>query len=261
MIKAAFFDIDGTLISFKTHQIPASTIDAIHQLQQQGVKIFLATGRHPIWVQDLGFGFDGFVALNGGLCTTCSGEVFYKKALPVEDFKSMLKYQREKESFPCACVLDNSIWANYVNDTAIALYNHVGVKLPDIQPIENFADQPVYQLIAFFNAEQEKEIMANMPGCVATRWHPDFADVVPKGIDKGVGMDHILAHYHLQLEDTIAFGDGGNDVAMLRHAGIGVAMGNATDEVKSVADYVTSSVDEDGIAKALISLGIIEEKK
>ena len=251
MIKAAFFDIDGTLISFKTHQIPASTIDAIHQLQQQGVKIFLATGRHPIWVQDLGFDFDGFVALNGGLCTTRSGEVLYKKALPAEDFKSMLKYQREKESFPCACVLDNSIWANYVNDTAIALYNHVGVKLPDIQPIENFADQPVYQLIAFFNAEQEKEIMANMPGCVATRWHPDFADVVPKGIDKALSLAALAEKTGVRREEIMAVGDGFNDLTMVRYAGLGVAMGNAQPIVKENAAFITLSNGEDGVAYAV----------
>ena len=81
MIKAAFFDIDGTLVSFNTHRVPESAIQAIENLRRQGVKIFLATGRHPIWVKNIGFEFDGFVALNGGYCTTRAGEVIYKQAL------------------------------------------------------------------------------------------------------------------------------------------------------------------------------------
>lgn len=251
MIKAAFFDIDGTLVSFNTHRVPESAIQAIENLRRQGVKIFLATGRHPIWVKNIGFVFDGFVALNGGYCTTRTGEVIYKQALSADDFKAMLKYQQEVEPFSCACVLDNQICINYVNDIAQGVYNLVGIEAPEVSDINQFADIPVYQLIAFFNSEQEKDIMKVMPHSVAARWHPDFADVVPLGINKAVGIQHVLSRYGISQEETIAFGDGGNDIAMLRYAGIGVAMGNAADEVKAEADYVTSSVDEDGIAKAL----------
>ena len=251
MIKAAFFDIDGTLVSFKTHHVPESAIRAVENLRRQGVKVFLATGRHPIWVKNLGFEFDGFVALNGGYCTTRTGEVIYKQALSADDFKAMLKYQHEVEPFACACVLDSQIYVNYINDIAQGVYNLVGIAAPEIRDIDQFADLPVYQLIAFFNSEQEKNIMKVMPHSVAARWHPDFADVVPLGINKAVGSQHVLSRYDISQDEIIAFGDGGNDIAMLQFAGIGVAMGNAADEVKASADYVTSSVDEDGIAKAL----------
>ena len=65
-------------------------------------------------------------------------------------------------------------------------------------------------------------------------------------------MDEIIRHFGIRLEDTLAFGDGGNDIPMLRHAGIGIAMGNARDEVKAAARYVTDTVDEDGIAKGIM---------
>lgn len=67
----------------------------------------------------------------------------------------------------------------------------------------------------------------------------------------------MIAHFGLKLEETMSFGDGGNDISMLRHAAIGVAMGNAKDDVKQMADYITASVDEDGIAKALKHFGVI----
>ena len=83
------------------------------------------------------------------------------------------------------------------------------------------------------------------------RWHPAFVDVTAKGNTKQKGIDEIIRHFGIRLEDTIAFGDGGNDISMLRHAGIGIAMGNAADHVKAAADYVTDTVDNDGIAKAI----------
>ena len=89
------------------------------------------------------------------------------------------------------------------------------------------------------------------------RWHPAFVDVTAKGNTKQNGIDQIIRHFGIKLEETMAFGDGGNDISMLRHAGIGVAMGNAKEEVKQAADYVTASIDDDGIAKALKHFGII----
>ena len=71
------------------------------------------------------------------------------------------------------------------------------------------------------------------------------------------GIDEIIRHFGIRLEETMAFGDGGNDVSMLRHAAIGVAMGNAVDEVKEHANYITTSVDEDGIANALKHFSVI----
>ena len=82
------------------------------------------------------------------------------------------------------------------------------------------------------------------------RWHPAFTDLIPADGGKAVGMQVMLEHFGWTKDNAIAFGDGGNDVDMLRFAGIGVAMGNATDEPKAAADYVTDSVDDAGIANA-----------
>ena len=108
-----------------------------------------------------------------------------------------------------------------------------------------------------FSEQQEARIMQALPECEATRWNPLFTDVVPVGGNKSIGMEKILAYFGISREETMAFGDGGNDVLMLKHVGIGVAMGNAEDEVKLAADYVTDSVDEGGIEKALRHFGVI----
>ena len=130
-----------------------------------------------------------------------------------------------------------------------------------LQPFAEALKTEVFQLIAFFRAEQEKQVMAQLPGCEATRWNPLFTDIVPRGGSKQVGMEKLLAHFGIRREECMAFGDGGNDIPMLRYAGIGVAMGNAREEVKAAADYVTSSVDEDGIAMALRHFGLLDGNK
>ena len=95
-----------------------------------------------------------------------------------------------------------------------------------------------------------------LKNCDAHRWHPDFADIISKGNSKSTGIDAMLAHYGIKLDESMAFGDGGNDISMLKHAGIGVAMGNASEEVKKSADFVTASVDEDGVALMLKRMGL-----
>ena len=110
----------------------------------------------------------------------------------------------------------------------------------------------------FIDIEEEQLLLPSIPNCEMGRWHPAFVDVTAKGNTKQRGIDEIIRHFGIRLEETMAFGDGGNDISMLRHAGIGVAMGNAKDDVKAAAGYVTTSVDDNGIANALKQYGIIE---
>ena len=103
----------------------------------------------------------------------------------------------------------------------------------------------------FFPEAYEREIMARIPECTSGRWHPAFTDITAKGADKGEGIIALAEHLGLDPNATIAFGDGGNDLSMIKAAGIGVAMGNALESLKQEADYTTTSVDDDGIMNAL----------
>ena len=93
--------------------------------------------------------------------------------------------------------------------------------------------------------------------CESSRWHPAFTDVNTKGGGKHIGIDKIIEYYGIDLSETMAFGDGGNDITMIEHASIGVAMGNANEGVKEVADYITDDVDSDGVYKALKHFNIL----
>jgi Cof subfamily protein (haloacid dehalogenase superfamily) len=93
--------------------------------------------------------------------------------------------------------------------------------------------------------------MSLIPSCTSGRWHPAFTDITAKGADKGEGILTMANYLDLDPQYTISFGDGGNDASMIKAAGIGVAMGNALESLKQVADYTTTSVDEDGVLNAL----------
>ena len=111
--------------------------------------------------------------------------------------------------------------------------------------------------MTFLDKEHEHLLLDRAPHLKTTRWHPHFLDVIPPTGGKDRGLDAILDHFGIPLEESMAFGDGENDLSMLVHAGIGVAMGTASDMVKAQADYAAPSVDEDGVARALEHFGLL----
>ena len=276
---ALFFDIDGTLVSFKTHQIPPSTILALTQAKANGHKVFIATGRPPLIITNLGaieHLIDGYVTIHGALC--CVGdEVIRCKDirkdeawLVVRDAQEMgygLIVVGERD----VAVLDPNGEVDRIFRGEIAVEN-----LDQVRPLDEVMEQRILQLTPFFDSDYERALMARIPHCTSGRWHPAFTDITARGADKGEGILAMAAHLGLDPKRTMAFGDGGNDTAMIRRAGIGVAMGqgcdlakedesslsssereqartkfNALDSLKQEATYVTTSVDEDGVLNAL----------
>ena len=115
MIKAAFFDIDGTLVSFDTHKVPESTVSALKTLREKGIKTFVATGRHLAAINNLGdLEFDGYITLNGGICLEGKDKIIYKHSILQEDIKNFIRYQ-EKDPFPVMVFTEKEMFLNYVN--------------------------------------------------------------------------------------------------------------------------------------------------
>lgn len=257
MIKAIFFDIDGTLVSFKTHKVPESALRAINNIRKKGIKVFIATGRHIMSIPDFGeLQFDGFITINGGLCLKADKTPVYKHPIAKSNVEAMIELQKTNP-FSCLVMDDSGLYINFTNqdvEVAQELKLFPGLK---IRPFSESLKVDIYQMVSFISVEKEQNIMSLVPECDSLRWHPLFTDIVPKGSNKANGIDKIISYLGIELDETMAFGDGGNDIAMLKHAGIGVVMGNADDKVKEIADYVTDSVDEDGILKALQHFNLI----
>ena len=118
-------------------------------------------------------------------------------------------------------------------------------------------EHKIYQFIPLVGEGVEQVFLDVMPHCVSTRWHPEGVDIIPAGDGKAAGIRATLDRYGLGREEIIAFGDGINDRSMLAMAGVSVAMGNAVQEVKDEADFVTDSVEEDGVCRALRHFGLL----
>ena len=261
MTKAIFLDVDGTLISFKTHEVPVSALEALWQAHERGVQLFIATGRAAGDLGELGeIPYDGVVALNGADCLMRDGRVVARHPIPRADFERAMQLS-DQYGFSLAFELNEGLFINRLSPGAEEWSRMVAHPMPvETNLYELFDNCECCQMCFFFDPETERRVMAELPSLVATRWCPVFADINVRGIDKGTGMAEFATHFGFAHDETMAFGDSGNDVAMLRAAGVGVAMGNACDEALNAADYITASVDDDGIRKALEHFGVIDKQ-
>lgn len=251
-IRAAFFDIDGTLVSYHTHRMPQSTIDALHAMRARGIRVLPATGRAQFNLGFLSewFDFDDRIAVNGQLAYA-GGEQVRNAPIVPEDIHALVDLVRARR-FPCLFVEADRMYLSSINDTARAHFALVGQQPPPVRALdEGLSMGDIYQFVTYTDAEGDAAVQAALPHVKALRAAPMCLDYIPSDGGKPIGMQAVMARYGIRREETIAFGDGTNDVDMLAYAGIGVAMGNAEPEVKAVADYVTASVDEDGIAEAV----------
>jgi len=267
-MKALFFDIDGTLVSTVNHRIPQSAIDALLEAHEKGHKLFISTGRTILqfpYLDDLPF--DGYITLNGafectgGLSNPKGGQAslgtakeIYSQAFPQSIKDRIADYQDGPDKFPMLIMSESLVTMNYIDDEVIAFNKLVDIDATKIRlmgPRER-VKYTVHQFCAFIKPEREKDLADSLfADCDLSRWNRYFMDVNQKGISKGRGMDEILKYYDIPLEDSIAFGDGGNDISIIEHAAIGIAMANGNEATKAAADYITDAVDEDGISKAL----------
>ncbi|MDJ1467303.1 Cof-type HAD-IIB family hydrolase [Cytophagaceae bacterium DM2B3-1] len=257
-VKAVFFDIDGTLVSFTTHTVPDSTQKAIKALQEKGIKVIIATGRSITAIDHIRYlNFDGFITFNGGCCVGPDGSVLFRKAIDPNDIQTLLDYT-EHNPLSFSLMYENSVSINDVTPEVAGMYAHLNLPVPPLVHREHTDITGVLQANIFLSPEDEVAFMPKvMPNCVASRWTPLFADVNPIGQSKQVGIDVFCQYFGIDVSETMSFGDGGNDITMLKYTGIGVAMGNANENVKEIADYITEDVDNDGVFKALVHFKVI----
>lgn len=259
-VKAVFFDIDGTLVSFHTHLVPDSTRCALAALRERGIPTFIASGRHKLSINNLpGLEFDGYVTINGTLATIGRGDkehVVYRRPIPAPDIQLWLNHL-DAEPRSTILVTERRLLLNYTNAEMEQIFELLNFPTPPTGDLRSIADEPVHQVITTFATGDEARLMTYLPHCKTTRWHPLFTDIIERSGSKATGIDALIHHLGLRRDEIMAFGDGGNDCEMLEMAGLGVAMGNADEPIKAIADYVTTSVDEDGVALALRHFGLI----
>ena len=257
MTKVIFFDVDGTLLSHSQKCVPESAKLALDALAKQGILRVLATGRHTLELQQLpleGIEFDGYILLNGHLCLDANKDLICGIPIAETDKEALLQLFAAK-AFPLMLVEKDRMYINYVNQDVVLAQQAISTAIP---PVDTYQGAPVYLAVAYLPKGREGILAQLLPGCKAMRWSDWGLDVFSANGGKTVGIQKYLDTNGINLADTMAFGDGENDSAMLQFVGFGVAMGNAVDSTKESADYVTDSVDQDGIWNALVKLKLID---
>lgn len=256
-IKAVFFDVDGTLLSHRQNKVPDSTRRALAKLQARGIQTIVATGRHMseysgLPVNDIPF--DGYLTLNGQLLLDSERKVYAGTAIDGGEMQVLAGIFNAKR-IPFVLIGENNRYINYVDSTVIKTQAETKGTVPDIG---DYNGEKIYQILAFVPERQKKLLDNLLDECSITSWNDTGIDIIPREGGKSSGIRKYLDGHGFDRSEIMAFGDGENDMDMLSYAGIGVAMGNASDAVKAAADYVTADVDDDGIEKALIHFGLID---
>jgi len=254
MIKAIFLDVDGTLISHTKGDIPASALKTLAEIQARGTLVFLATGRHRVALEKLplhDFPFDGYVTLTGHICYDREWHILSEVPFSPDDTQELERVFREKKH-AVVVIHEDCQYINTVNESVERLMAAVSSKPPEVE--EWHTGETVYNAALYADPEDAEKVIARMPGCRLSAWHTMGYDIISKEAGKVQGIRKMMEKFGLRREEIAVFGDGDNDVEMLSFAGIGVAMGNGTERAREAADFVTASVDDDGLARGIARL-------
>lgn len=256
MIKAVFFDVDGTLIPFETGILPESAREAIERLRANGIKVFLASGKSILQLRNMSVmqtQYDGYITLNGQLIFDERMNCY--AGTPIDEGEmEILSGVFNAKRIPFLLLGESTRYINYVNDLVIQKQLGTNASIPDIG---EYQGEKIYQITAFVNSRERKLFENVLDLCKVTAWDENGIDIIAKDGGKLNAIKQVLEILGIDRSETMAFGDEENDLEMIRYCGIGVAMGNGIDEVKNAADYVTADISDDGVKKALMHFNLI----
>lgn len=258
MEKACFcFDIDGTLLT-SDHAVAESTIEALRKLQKLGHKVIIATGRN--YPSLLGTGildlidWDGIVMNNGQCAMDKDLNLIYLEKMDSQTVQEIIDVSNEHG---LVCLLETvDRWftiqdPNEYTRTAHDFFHEEHPQKEAYDPSMEIIMAIAYAPMGYDYAPYKRIKEINVDVGVST-----YADLTKRGCHKYKGIEKFLDFYG--IHQSVCFGDGSNDIEMIRHADIGIAMGQGVDELKEVSDFVTKSCDEDGIAYAIQYFGYLE---
>lgn len=258
-IKAIFFDVDGTLYSHRFHDIPESTKETMIKLKQQGYKIGISTSRCRYETKNLPrffreFPFDA-AFYDGGALVMEKDHVIHKSPIDEQALEKLLHMAKQEQiplrystiegdhfAYPCDWQIKDNFFKLYLN-------------MPNVKPYDG---EEVFNILAYPKTKEHLDQIHAMHQEVNIVEHGNKTmEITAQHIDKSKGVAIMADRWNLSMEEIACFGDGYNDIEMIKHAGLGIAMGNGKDALKEVADIVCDAIDDDGIYKICRKLQFI----
>lgn len=267
MIKLIACDIDGTLLN-SAHQLSPRNADVLRAAMEQGIKVVLATGRARTTttvaiIEQLGLTTPG-IYVQGTLVQDATGKIIHSITLPADAVRQMISLFAAEEITVLAYVGDHMYCREHNHFT-----DYVVEKLDEARPeaigdLMSLADQ-INKMVVWVWGRQMVELrmriqskygdrvklLEALPQSLLADDAPAALEFLPQHANKGTALERVATDYGIQLSEIIALGDGENDIELVQSAGIGIAMANAHPKTKAIADHITLSNDEDGVAVAL----------
>lgn len=256
-------DLDGTLTNDRK-EITPRTRELLITLQRKGARVCLASGRPPYGMRPLAeqlcmADYGGvLLCYNGGYVEECStGKVLTERHIDEALLPRLIEWQQET-GMTLMTYHEDKIYTEHPDDPYVAQSSRNNkMRVVGVKDFLHDVPRPINKCLMVGSPELVRQWEGYMAGEMQGRMHilhstPYFIELLPLGIDKGIALNSLLSHYGMSADRLIAFGDSHNDIDMLTAAGIGVAMGNAEEEVKSAADHITLSNEEDGVYHFLL---------
>ena len=256
--KMIVLDLDDTLLR-DDHTISPYTKEMLFKAQDAGVKVVLASGRPTYAMRALGdelrladYG-SYLLSFNGGRITNCqTNEDIFSSTLTLDDVR-FLKDLSEKENVFIHTYVGDNIITDKNNEYTTIEADITGLPISEVDDFVKAVPEPPVKVLMVEDPEILKPLEKRLQQELSERFSvlrskPYFLEFTEKGVTKGTTLDHLIKQLGIKREEVIAIGDSYNDQSMIEFAGLGVAMGNAPEDIKAISDYVTTSNMEDGVA-------------
>lgn len=262
MYKIIALDMDGTLLN-NNKEVTSKTREALQKAREKGVKVVLASGR-PIdglrrYLDELELVRDNEYVLSYNGCLVQevkSQKIIHEVGLKGDDLHYMYKISKELgvniHAFSPKRGLITPKSSKYTEVEA----NINGIEITEIDFLEVDKDENIVKIMLIDEPEILDEAISKLPKEAYEKYNivkstPFFLEIINKEGNKGVGLKALSDYLNITKEEVIAVGDAGNDLDMIEYAGLGVAMENAIEEVKSISQFITKNNNEDGIAEVI----------
>ena len=245
-IKIIFFDIDGTLIDMQKKQVTPKILEALSLLHANGIKLCIATGRAPMVVPTFeGVEFDAFLTYNGSYCYDRKNVIF-SNPLPTADVHALIR-NAAALGRPVALATATRLAANGADQDLLDYFAIAKEPLTIADDFDQLAEGEVFQLLMGCREADYPRILQGVASAKIAGWWDRAVDIIPASGGKGIAVRKMLEYYGFDKSEAMAFGDGNNDLEMLEAVGHGIAMANASDQLKAIAEDVCGHVAEDGV--------------
>ncbi len=263
MYRLIVSDLDGTLLK-SDHTLSDYTKAVIHKASEQGIDFMLATGRlfggARQYAKELNLNTP-ILACNGALIKEAAGKLLYGRPIQDEALANVFRLLTEKNYYFHSYGEENFYTKNLENSLkgfyAFNAERPEEERFPMIEtdPMELIGRDTIYKVLTNCKGEDARkalygELIAIEGISVTVSWNDTF-DICADQVSKASAIHRYATGKGIEPSEIICFGDNYNDIEMIRYAGLGIAVGNAVDELKEAADYVAESNDADGVAKAI----------